>query len=440
MRNWLRIVLGLLGLLALLLMAACSGAPGCPQNTFGGSACTGGGGSGGFSGGGGTGGGGGGGGGNNPTPAGFVYAVDQGATSQSVNGTIDGYDLSTSASSFTSLSGYTAPAIPASEFGEGMVVVNKQFVYAVFELQQQLFGWSIDASTGALTPLAGFPMSVTLNLPIVNFNTYQIISDPAGKYLFLSSTGANDIFVYTIDSATGALSTVQGSPFPSSFIEPGNIAIDGLGRFLYVCIGSLHGGSEFVGYTIGSTGALTLIPGSPFAGNVWELQGDASGRFLVGTSGNSLTFTGSDDDHLYVYSINQSTGAATPVATSPVTTTYSPFTIAMQPASSNGEYVYSFGMQDSGLGFNPIEGYKLDTTTGALTAITGSPFSNNVFLGQWGQFDQSGANLLVYSSVVTQNGTVAQIGPMSVQSDGTLTDPISPVTLVTPGNWVVTDP
>ena len=49
-------------------------------------------------------------------------------------------------------------------------------------------------------------------------------------------------------------------------------------------------------------------------------------------------------------------------------------------------------------------------------------------------------NLLVYSSVLTQSGTVAQIGPMSVQSDGSLTDPISPVTLVTPGNWVVTDP
>ena len=230
MRNWLRIVLGLLGLLALLLMAACSGAPGCPQNTFGGSACTGGGGSGGFSGGGGTGGGGGGGGGNNPTPTGFVYAVDEGATSQSANGTIDGYDLSTSAGSFTSLSGYTAPAIPASEFGEGMVVVNKQFVYAVFELQQQLFGWSIDASTGALTPLAGFPMTVTLNLPIVNFNTYQIISDPAGNYLFLSSTYANEIFVFTIDSSTGVLTMAQGAPFSTQHqLSRETSATDGLG-------------------------------------------------------------------------------------------------------------------------------------------------------------------------------------------------------------------
>lgn len=440
MRNVSRIVLGLLGLLALLLMAACSGAPGCPQNSFGGATCTGGGGSGGFSGGG-TGGSGGGGNGG-PTPAAFVYAVDQG-TSQSTNGTLDGYDLSTSATSFASIVGYTAPSIPASEFGEGMVVVNKQFVYAVFELQQKLYGWSINATTGALTPLAGFPMTVTLNLPIVTYNTYQITSDPGGNYLFLSSSGANDIFVYTIDGSTGALTGVQGSPFASSFIEPGNITTDGLGRFLYVCIGSVHGGSEFVGYTIGTganAGVLTLIPGSPFAGNVWELQGDASGRYLIGTSGNSLTFTGIDDKNLYVYSINQSTGVPTQLATSPVSTTYSPFTIAMQPASSNGEYVYTFGINDTGTGFNPIEGYSLDPTTGALTAITGSPFSNNVYLGQWGQFDQSGANLLVYNSVLTQSGTVAQIGPMSVQSDGSLTDPISPLTLATPGNWVVTDP
>ena len=439
MKSLYRFLVSLLMMLATLLLVNCAGgAPGCPQAQFGSSSCTtGGGGSAGFGGGGG----GGGGGGSNATPAAFVYAVDQvgGAGGSGANGTIDGYDLSTSANSFAALSGYNAPTIPPGIAGEGMVVVNKKFVYAIFELQGALAGYSIDASSGTLTTLTGFPMAVTLNLPVNATGQFQITTDPGGNYLFISNTGGNDIFVYAIDGTTGALTAVPGSPF-ASLIEPGNITVDGLGRFLYVCNATSHTGSVFVGYKIGAGGVLTLIPGSPFTATVWELQGDASGRFLIGTSGMNQIVSGSDDKHLYVFNIDQSTGAASKAAGSPVNTTFSPFTIAVQPASSNGEFVYSFSINDTATGYNGIEGYQLNTTTGALTAITGSPFSNNLFLGQQGQFDQSGANLLVYSSVLTSSGVVAQIGPLEVASDGTLTQPITAVTLVTPGNWVVTDP
>jgi hypothetical protein len=115
-------------------------------------------------------------------------------------------------------------------------------------------------------------------------------------------------------------------------------------------------------------------------------------------------------------------------------------TIAVQPPSSNGELVYSFGVNDTNTGYNGIEGYQLDPATGALTAVTGSPFSNTLTLGWWGQFDQSGTNLLVYSSETTANGTVVQLAPLQVSSTGALTEPISAVTLATPGYWVVTDP
>jgi 6-phosphogluconolactonase (cycloisomerase 2 family) len=429
----------LLVMAATLFLANCAGAPGCPQAAFGGTPCSPGGGGNLQGGGSGPGGGG----GSNATPTAFVYAVDQtgGTSGTGANGTIDGYDLSTSAGSFRSLSGYTAPQISPDEAGEAMVVVNKQFVYAVFELQGEIAGWSINSTSGALTTLAGFPMTgLTLNLPLGVTGQYQMTTDPGGKYLFISSSGGNDIFVYAINSTTGALTAVLGSPFstlPAGF-EPGNITTDGLGRFLYVTVASTHGGTEFFGYSIGSNGALTLIAGSPFAANVWELQGDASGRYLVGTSGNSLNGTGSDDDHLYVFSINQSTGAASLVNT--VATTYSPWTIAMQPASSNGEFVYSFSLNDSGTGYNGIEGYELNTSTGALTKVTGSPFSNGLILGWWGQFDQSGTNLLVYSSQTSGSGTLVRLAPLAVGASGALTQPIAAVTLTTTGWWVVTDP
>jgi len=446
MKNWYQLLVVVLVMLALFLLVGCSGILNCPQASFGDSTACSPGGSGGLGGGtGGTGGGGGGGGGGgkNATPTAFVYAVDDTGGGSDVNGTIDGYDLSNSGASFLALTGYTAPTIGPNDEGAAMAVANKKFVYAAFVELGQIGGWSIDASTGDLTALTGFPMTVTLDSS--NANYFQMTTDPGGNYLFISSTTANQIYVYAIDSTTGALTPALGSPITTTGtgILPGNLTTDGLGRFLYVCSDNLHGGTTggFVAYAIGTGGALTLIPGSFVGGgavNMWEVQGDASGNYLIGTSGSNVFWNGSDDLHLYIFSINQTTGIASVATGSPVTTQFSPFTIAVQPASSNGEFVFSFSINDTDTGYNGIEGYQLDPSTGTLTAVTGSPFSNGLTLGYWGQFDQSGSNLLVYTS--EQAGAEIQIAPLVVGSTGVLTQPLSPVTLVTPGYWVVTDP
>jgi len=263
-----------------------------------------------------------------------------------------------------------------------------------------------------------------------------VITDPAGKFLFIADTGANEIMVFAIDSTSGALTAVPGSPFATT-VEPGNLATDGLGKYLYVCEDvSGHIGVEVLGYAIGSNGALTAITGSPFAFPMWQLQGDASGKYMIGTSGNTKSLSGVDDNHLYVLTIG-TTGALTQALGSPIVTVYSPLTIAMQPPASAGEFVYSFSINDTATGYNQIEGFKLDPTTGLLTTLSST---SGVFLGQWGQFDQSGANLIVYSNVISGTSTLTQLGAVAVAADGSLTQPVSPVTLATPGYWVVTDP
>jgi hypothetical protein len=438
MKSLLRWLVGIFIMLGTLLLSNCS--PYSCRVTFGSSTCTPSGS--GIGTGTGTGPTGGGGGSSNATPTAFVYAVDQtgGANGTGTNGTIDGYDLSNSNASFLALNGYSAPLIPATDPGAGMVVVHKQFIYAIFELTGELAGWSINSSTGALTALSGFPMAVSFNLPI-GPGQFQMTTDPGGNYLFISDSGDTEIFVYTINSSTGALTPAVGSPFGVPTIEPGNITTDGLGRFLYVSLDSAHEGGSFEAFSIGTGGVLTFIAGSQVVTTgAWQLQGDASGKYLIGTSGNSLSVSGADDLHLYVFSINQSSGIASPAAGSPVSTQFSPFTIAMQPASSNGEFVYSFGPNDTDTGYNGIEGFQLDPTTGVLTELSDSPFSNGLTLGWWGQFDQSGSNLLVYSSGTTSTGTVVQLAPVQVSSSGALTEPITAATLTTSGYWVVTDP
>jgi hypothetical protein len=410
--------------LALLVLAGCGHYVCTGGANFGSSSCTASSGGLGQGGGGGT------------ANAAFVYAVD-------TAGTIDGYTLDTTASTFAAIPSYTAPVVPTNNGGVGMVVAQKKYVYAGFGSVGELFGWSINSSTGALTSIAGVnPLSAPF---LDNFGGIvaqaDMITNPAGTMIFISDTTQNGIYAYSIGSG-GALSLVSGSPFSVPF-EPMNLATDGQGKYLYAIDGDsgLHTGSEIAAFTIGSGGTLTPVVGSPFVFPMWQLQGEPTGHYMVGTSGKTAFYAGSDDDHLYVFSITQSganAGALTQVGT-PVSTAYAPFSIAMQ-SNSGGNLVYSFGFNDTATGFNGVEGYEI-SSAGVLSAVQGSPFSN-VGEGSWGQFDQSGAFLLVWSSALNQGtGTVVtQLGPDEVGSGGLLTQPISTLTLASEGFWVVTDP
>ncbi|MGA8621850.1 MAG: hypothetical protein WB660_25415 [Candidatus Sulfotelmatobacter sp.] len=370
--------------------------------------------------------------------AAFVFAVDTGT---STAGTIDGYTLNTSANTFGPTPSYTAPAIPGGDLGAGMAVAQSQFLYAGFGSTETIYGWSI-GTAGTLTAINGSPYAAPF-MSTVGFGpgSVSMITNPAGTLLFFADTFQDEIVVYQIgtDGALTAGSTV------SVPLSPVNMTTDGLGKYLYVTQASNgHVGSEVAAYVIGSTGSLTAVPGSPFVGTgftMWQVQGEPTGKFLIGTTGRNLAVNGADDDHLYVFSIAQSganAGAITPVGT-PVVTQFSPFSIAVQ-SNASGNLVYSFSLNDTETGFNGIEGYQL-SSTGTLTAVTGSPFAESAN-GSWGQFDQSGSFLFAYGAILNESTDVvtAQLGPLAVGSGGVLTEPISSLTLATPGFWVVTDP
>ncbi len=368
----------------------------------------------------------------------FAYAVDQ-------NGSMDGYALNLTASTFGPISSYTAPVIPANMGSVGVVVAQGKFLYTVLEDSQQIYGWSI-GSSGTLTALSNFPVSVpTLsNIAGATYNQQVVITNPAGTLLFISEFADEEILVYQI-SSTGALTPVVGSPFSTLVgfpFEPQNMAMDGKGRFLYVTEDSGdHSGTFVVGYSVTSTGAnagaLTQIVGSPFANTpIWEMQGDPSGNYMIGISGRVAFLYGSDDPNLYVYTIDQTTGALSPAGTPfPFPTVYSPFNIAVQPQSINGEFVYSFSINDADTSANLIEGYQLNSTTGQLKAVAGSPFNSVTTPTGQGQFDQSGNYMFIYSGSATGNS----LGVVNVASTGALTETLPTTSLTTGGYWAVTD-
>jgi hypothetical protein len=369
----------------------------------------------------------------------FAFAVDAGVPG-ATSGTIDGFTLNTSAQTFQTTPAFDPPAIPANDFGTGMVVAQSQFLYTGFASTQQIFGWTI-GSDGSLAAISGSPYPAAFMTGLTGqIGTYSIITNPAGTLLFFADTFDARIYVYQI-GAGGVLSLATTSPVSVSF-APLNMTTDGLGRYLYVTedFGN-HQGFEIWAYSIASDGSLAAISGSPFPFPMWQVQGDPSGNFLIGTTGETAGVNGADDSHLYLFNIAQSgaaPGAISAAAGSPFATTYSPFSIAVQ-TNTNGNLIYSFGVNDTLTGFNPIEGFHL--TNGLLAVDNGSPFSN-VSLGSQGAFDQSGAFLFDFSAVTDVNTgvTTYQLGALDVASDGSLTQPTSPLTLATGGFWAVTDP
>jgi 6-phosphogluconolactonase len=139
--------------------------------------------------------------------------------------------------------------------------------------------------------------------------------------MYVSAASANEILAYAVTANSGALTPVSGSPFSDPQAKsPINLAVDPKARFLFVANNS--GGSN--GFIVGSTsvfkissttGALTVAPGSPFAGSQDGLQQAVT----VHPSGEFVYVT-ANPDLLYAYNVNSSTGALTEVTGSPFNT------------------------------------------------------------------------------------------------------------------------
>jgi len=355
----------------------------------------------------------------------YAYAVDQA-------GTVDSYVYNTGAGTFAS-TGVTGPSISANGGGVGMVVAQGKYLYVVLQIVQQIYGYSIDAS-GNLSLLNGFPVSLSAigGIPANSYTQNTVITNPAGTLLFISSATDEQIAVYQIGS-NGTLTVVNGSPFAIPGFQPQNLAMDGLGRFLYASQNtSNHAGTAAVAFSVGTgtnAGVLTVV--GTYTAPIFEMRGDPSGNFLIGISGQSAASGLTDDDNLYVYSINQTTGALTVPGTKH-TTNYAPYNIAMQPTATNGEFVYSFSLNAAGSA-NPVEAFQMNPTTGALSAVQGSPFTT-LQATPWGQFDQSGSYLFYYFGV-----SPASLGVFNVATTGGLAQPVTPVPLATTGYWAVSD-
>jgi DNA-binding beta-propeller fold protein YncE len=89
-------------------------------------------------------------------------------------------------------------------------------------------GYTINATTGALTAIVGSPFPA-------GSAPFSVAVDPTGKFAYVANAdfNSNNVSGYTINATTGALTAIAGSPFPAGSF-PVSVAVDPTGKFAYV--------------------------------------------------------------------------------------------------------------------------------------------------------------------------------------------------------------
>ena len=150
-------------------------------------------------------------------------------------------------------------------------------------------------------------------------------------YAYVANYNSHDVTAFNINATTGALTAVAGSPFATGE-GPAYLAVDPSGKFAYI---ANYWSSTVFAFTINAaTGALTTVAGSPFAvgGFATSIAFDKSGKFAyVAAAGNVLDAPGIVSG----FAINPATGALTPLAGSPFAAGDLPSSVAVDPRASS---------------------------------------------------------------------------------------------------------
>jgi 6-phosphogluconolactonase len=202
-----------------------------------------------------------------------------------------------------------------------------------------------------------------------NIDPMTMAIDPSGSYLFQTAAGYDGgtlggLFAYVINRSNGSLTTANGSPYllaQSLFAD----IVDNTGKFLYV-----QGESGVYGFNIQAGGVLTPVTGSPFsvAGPPSSPGFQTPAHIMAVDQMNRYLYV-STSAGISAYTLDPSTGALTAISGSPFGASVSgSWTITVTP---NNSFLYQLESTNTGV----MYGYSIDSSSGALTALSSSPFS-----------------------------------------------------------------
>lgn len=253
-----------------------------------------------------------------------------------------------------------AVLLPASLRASHFVFTNNDIAGA-----NSVTTFAVDSATGALTKIGTTPTGGTGCGPGGFYASTQIVTSPNGNYLYVANKGSNNITTFQVNTTTGALTAV-GSPVATGSGVVGctagiSLAILPDGDFLYAATpGGTAATSNIRIFHVSSNGALSPI------GGLVSLPSYPDGITVRG-DGSFLAVALVDAHEVAIF--NSKLG----------------FLLLRVPGSP-----FAAGGEVAGVDFNSAGGLlfggqatETDTivsvfgvgTTGALSPVTGSPFT-----------------------------------------------------------------
>ncbi len=214
----------------------------------------------------------------------------------------------------------------------------------------------VNSASGALTAVPGSPFPAGTDPEALAL----LGTAPWGTYLYVANAGSDTVSAYAVDSSSGALTPLSPATFATGK-GPSSIAVDPSLGYIYVVN---NGGSNDVSafsVDIG-TGLLTPLAGSPFPAGANPLS-LALGPKAVGTDEVQFLYTANPDG------TNPSISGFNLIGAVPTPLSGSPFPLVVGPyiaTDRTGAYLYV----TAGSG---IVGYGIDGTIGMLTPLPGFP-------------------------------------------------------------------
>jgi len=239
------------------------------------------------------------------------------------------------------------PIVPGPGFASGTV-----FVVSSEGTAESLAVLSMDTNTGRLGMLTGSPF----NSGIVIGDVETLASDQSRRRVFFGGNGGGALGVFDID-AMGRLIQVTGSPFPAERGTPSVIKTSPIGNMIYV---GYHGESIISRYAVDDAGTLTLaqtISTAPASHVETMLQIDDV--LYVGFLNNSQ-IVGYQLDSAGVFSVD---GMHNPITVANVTTNARPDYLNVI-----GDKLYCSLANDGS-----IDAFQIETN-GDLTRLAGAPY------------------------------------------------------------------
>jgi 6-phosphogluconolactonase (cycloisomerase 2 family) len=297
----------------------------------------------------------------------YVYVANTGSNN------VSAFSITPTTGALTAVTG---SPFPVSGDPPRIVMSDRsgKFVYVIGAVTlggaSTVSGYTIDAATGALTAIAGFPLSFPVNVLIGAFH-------PTGTLFYMPvsagvNSPSNGLYGYRVDPTTGTFTAVPGSPYRLGSLSngpPGFAIFNATGEFLYVPNNSA---GELMTYAVNTaTGALTAIGPTLIGTSVNRTIVDPSGKFLYTRNANSTTSA---------FVINDATGALTSSGSVPTGVGSG---VVFGPA---GRYVYfdvlgfifpppTFPPTPPAPVYGPgsVHAFRIDPVTGGLSELAGSP-------------------------------------------------------------------